>query len=307
MEYLNYKGDDKMKIGLKKAIIIFLISFSVLFTARLIYVFNSPNDNQIGFITGAMNRSNNLESAQFAGSMSKQNYATTRVIMKDVDANQVTIDQKYERIGFITSTTKNFDSDNTSIRNNIKADSAVIQFENNTGTKGKRILELSIGVHPEKFDSFVEKIKGIGTVIEFRITKNDKTSEYKNLMAQQTTLQSTKTSLTKLKENGGSIAELINLENRILEIEQQLQGFGVQLENYNEESELCTVKVTIKEKGADKMLVLRNVLNTTLWTTGCYALIILSIILTTLAIYLILIVVNKIRQMYLSSYKATSL
>lgn len=293
-----------MKRNIKRALIIFLVTYLILFAGRLIYVLNS-NNNDSSFIQMLSRSSVNYDTTN--GSMLKQNFASSKIVVKDEATKTVTVDQKYEKVGFITSTTKNFDNDNKTLRDTIKDDSAVVQFENNTGTKGKRILELSIGVHPDKFDSFVEKVKNIGSAVEFRIAKNDKTSEYKSLMAQQITLQNTKASLVKLKENGGSIAELINLENRILEIEQQLQNFGVQLGNFNEENELCTVKLTLKEKGADKMLVLKNVLNTILWTTACYALIILSIIMTTIGIYLVLIVVEKVRQMYSNSFKSTSI
>ena len=39
----------------------------------------------------------------------------------------------------------------------------------------------------------------------------------------------------------------MGLENRILEIEQQLQGLGVSLGNFDDENEFCTVHFSLLE------------------------------------------------------------
>ena len=58
----------------------------------------------------------------------------------------------------------------------------------------------------------------------------------------------TRDSLIALKSKGGQIDEYTNLENRILEIEDEIQRSGVKLGDYDAENEFCTVKLSLVEK-----------------------------------------------------------
>ena len=298
-----------MKSKLKRGILIFLIGYLVLFSARVTYVFINPSRTSLEPQVQNLNMSNNQ-----AVRMGKQNYASSKVVVTSTEtAKTITVDQKYERIGFVSSGTEDFDIDSARIRNTIKEDSAVIQLENNSGIKGRRLLELSIGVHPDKFDAFVEKVKAIGILNDFRVEKIDKTSEYKSLKAQLATLEKTRASLTALKEKGGSISDLIGLENRILEMEEKIQNMGVQLGDYNEENELCTVKLTLRERGlkVDNLLSLSSVFSKVLesfaWSIGFYLLFLLILLLSGLCTYVILNLILKGKEVYSTIIKSKPL
>ncbi|MEO9532521.1 MAG: DUF4349 domain-containing protein [Crocinitomicaceae bacterium] len=60
-------------------------------------------------------------------------------------------------------------------------------------------------------------------------------------------LEKTHQSLLEFKEKGGKIDEYVNLENRILEIEVELQNLGVNLGDFDESNEFCTVKFALTE------------------------------------------------------------
>lgn len=295
-----------MKSKIKKGIVIFLIGYLVLFSARVTCVLVRPDR-----ATSELQLQNAVLSDAQSTRTGKNNYASSKMIVTSSEtAKTITVDQKYERIGFLFSRTEDFDNDNAGIRNIIKEDSAVIQLENNSGIKGRRVLELSIGVHPDKFDSFVEKAKNIGELYDFRVEKIDKTSEYKNLKAQLATLEKTRASFISLKEKGGSISDLIGLENRILEIEEKVQSMGVQLGDYNEENELCTVKVTLNEKGIaaaniySLSFILNNILESIVWSLSYYLLFLFILLLSGICAYVFLIVIVKGKVVYSSMMKS---
>ncbi len=50
-----------------------------------------------------------------------------------------------------------------------------------------------------------------------------------------------------LKGKGGSIKELVELENQILDLRRQIHNLGIKLGEFAEDSEFCTVKVTLAE------------------------------------------------------------
>lgn len=233
-----------------------------------------------------------------------QNFASDRRVMDAVGATkQVTIDQKYERVGFVSSYTDNFEGDKVKVNTLISGNKGIVQIENNSGVTGKRVLELSIGVLPENFDAFIESAKGIGEIYDFRVEKRDKTSEYKDLKAKQLTLEKMRDALNALKEQGGNINDRINLENKVLEVEEKIQDLGVSLGNFKEENELCTVKLNLYERKYKKVekalsygVIAKNIVASLIWVLGYYCGLLVMIILAGLSSYVLLLVLNKFKE-----------
>lgn len=165
------------KKRLKKLIFWLILIFVILFVFRIIYGYtktfeDSPNQTQF------------FESI----SNTKRNYASKEYSVKSNNVNQsaVKVDQKYEKIAEIRSTSSKFDQEEKLTRNKIEKFNAIIQFEQKSGNKGFRNLNLVIGVPPENFDSLYVQLIEIGKIQAKQITKKDKTNEYKELNAKKT-------------------------------------------------------------------------------------------------------------------------
>lgn len=181
----------------------------------------------------------------------KRNYASDKKKAGSKEGNsgaQFLAGQKYEKVGALNSRTDEFEKDEKKLREAILKLGAQIQLEQNTGLAGSRMLRLGIGVDPGKFDEMVSEVRKIGTITGIQITKTDKTNEYRDLNAQRLSQEKYRDSLISLKSRNGKISELIELENRILEIEKEIQNLGVKLGDFDEENEFCTVKFTLMEK-----------------------------------------------------------
>ncbi len=136
------------------------------------------------------------------------------------------------------------------MREAIKQHAAVVQYEQNSGLAGHRVLQLGIGVDPAKFDAMVKRVRDIGKLQSIRIHKVDKTNDYRQLQAKRRSLVKARDGLVGLKDKGGQINELVALQSKILETEQQIQQLGVQLGEFDAENEFCTVKVSLNEQRA---------------------------------------------------------
>ena len=156
--------------------------------------------------------------------------------------------QKYEKIGSLTQVSAEFEADRSKIDDLIKGNTGVVQLERATGLKGGRSLQLGIGVPPDKFDGFIESVRLVGKSIAIEVVKNDKTNEYLQLRAKRATLDKARTALEDLRASGGSTEERVNVQNRLTEIEQQIQDLGVSLGEFDTQNELCTVKLTLQER-----------------------------------------------------------
>lgn len=263
-----------------------LLLFLALFVFRLIY----------GYVS--VSNENPTENHFFNNDNSyKRNYASKEYKGKANNPAQtaITVDQKFEKIAEILTKSSNFEEEERITRNQIEQNNGLIQVEQKRGNEGNRVLNLRIGVPPEHFDSLYARLCRIGKVSAKQITKTDKTNEYSELNAKKASLEKTRTSLVELKSKGGKIEEYINLENRILDIEQQLQELGVSLGNFDENNEFCTVQFSLTEGKDVKIGVLQRIKVALEWTVIIYLQILAIVFLATFFAYLLLLVIEKLK------------
>jgi hypothetical protein len=276
----------QFKKRLKKLILWSVLIFAVLFVFRFLYGYTKPidtNPNQTTFFDNISN--------------SKRNYATKKYNVKSKNTPQTStkVDQKYEKIAEIKTKSSNFEEEEIASRKTIDKLNALIQFEQKSGNKGSRKLNLVIGVPPGNFDSLYDELIKVGKIQAKQITKKDKTNEYKELNAKKQSLEKIRTSLIDLKTKGGKIEEYMGLENRILEIEQELQGLGVSLGDFDDENEFCTVQFSLLEGKEVKIGIMQRVKVAFEWTVKMYLQIMLMLFFISLFAYFILLGIDKLK------------
>jgi hypothetical protein len=94
---------------------------------------------------------------------------------------------------------------------------------------------------------------------------------------------------------GGKIDEYMGLENRILEIEQQLQGLGFSLGDFDDENEFCTVQFSLLEGKEVKIGTMQRVKVTLEWTVKIYLRIMVTFFFLSLFAYLVLLGIDKLK------------
>ena len=274
---------------LKKVILYLVLLFVALFGLRFIYEYTKTNvqiTNQAQFFSNISN--------------SKRNYASKKYqqVRSTGDLQRSTkVDQKYEKIAEIKTQSSKFEREEKASRQQIQKFIALIQYEQKSGNKGYRKLNLVIGVPPQHFDSLYNQLIKIGKIQAKQITKNDKTNEYKELNAKKASLEKIRASLIELKSKGGKIDEYMGLENRILEIEQQLQGLGVSLGDFDDENEFCTVQFSLTEGKEIEVGFMQRLMNALDWTVSTYLQIMAALFFLTLFAYLFLLAVDKLKIM----------
>ncbi len=278
--------EQTFKKRFKQIFLIFIVLFFVLFTFRLMYGYTKKFNNTPRGTNFFENISN-----------IKRNYASKEYKVKSASTNQspIKVDQKYEKIADVRTQSSNFEKEEKTTRAKIKSYNALIQFEQKSGNKGFRKLNLVIGVPPQHFDSLYNELITIGKIQAKQITKKDKTNEYKELNAKKKSLEKTRESLIALKTKGGKISEFVELENRILEIEKQLQKLGVSLGDFDDENEFCTVNFSLLEGKEIRISFFQRVKVALDWTVKTYLKIIISLFFLTFFVYLLLLIIEKIK------------
>lgn len=270
------------KSKLKKIILFLSLGFIILFFFRLMYGYTSTPDDH----------SNENVFFESIGDM-KRNYASKEY--KGRSDAAVKVDQKYEKIAEINTKSTQFDQEEIQARRQIERYQALIQFEQKIGNKGYRKLNLLVGVPPENFDSLYNSLIIIGNVQAKQITKKDKTNEYKELNAKKASLEKIRASLLELKSKEGKIEEYMGLENRILEIEQELQGLGVSLGDFDAENEFCTVQFSLIEGKITTISFSHRIKVALEWTVKIYLKIMATMFFLTLFAYLLLLTIERLK------------
>jgi hypothetical protein len=262
-----------------------VLLFVLLFLFRLAYGYTKTRDES---------------EVSFRGSFStgdtdmKRNYASDKYESKEGNT-QTSVDQKFEKIADVSAHTPKFEADELKARKAVEQFKGLIQYEQKNGNNGNREMYLHIGVPPESFDALYQNLIQIGRVHAKQITKTDKTNEYKALNAQRLSLEQTRASLIELKAKGGKIDEYMNLENRILEIEQQLQDLGVSLGDFDDVNEFCTVKFSLFEGSVQKISLMHRIKVALEWTVGVYAGLMVGLFFMSLFAYLLLLSLDKFK------------
>jgi hypothetical protein len=275
----------------------FIGLFFLMLIFRLIYGYVATD------VKSGNDYSNNFFSS--VGNLRK-NYASEKQMMKQDVAQQANIasSQKYEKTATVVSKTSQFEKDLDSIKKITTNFEGVIQYEQNTGNKGNRQIQLLIGINPEKFDSFYTKIQNIALVKSTEITKIDKTNEYRQLNARKASLEKNLTSLNELKSRGGAIGDYITLHDKILEIETQMQELGVELGNFDTENEFCSVRFSLYEGAPEKKINFASRLKVALeWTIKYYAVLMLTVLVLIVTIFILLLVIDKLKLLKLITEK----
>ena len=276
---------------------IFIALFAVMFVLRLLYGYT-----QAGNSTGrdySEDFFSNIENL-------RKNYASEKIQLKgDVQAQAgMASNQKFEKTASIKSKSSEFEKDEKIIKEKTRSFNAVIQYEQNLGQKGNREIHLLIGVNPNSFDSFYTEIQKTGYIKATEITKVDKTNEYRQLNAKKTSIEKTLQSLNELKSKAGVISDFVALNDKILEIEEKLQSLGIELGNFDTENEFCTVRFSLYEGKTEKTIGPAQRLKVALeWTIKYYALLVTGMFATALLIFLLLLIVDKLKLLNILANK----
>jgi len=284
------------KKSFRKLLFWSLTIFVCMFLLRLSYGYFATSSRQSGDY-----------SEDFFSSLSdlRKNYASEK--FKNVNVQEQSNDastEKFEKTATIKTKTSQFDNDEKLIKDKTKAFNAVIQYEQNIGQKTNRQLHLLIGVSPNLFDSFYVALQKIGTLKGLEITKVDKTNEFRELNAKKASIEKTLQSLNDLKSRAGKIADFVELNDKIMEVEEKLQSLGVDLGNFDSENEFCTVKLSLYEGAAERGITFIQRLKVAIeWTIKYYAVLVVSALALTVLIFMLLLVVDKLKLISVVSRK----
>lgn len=138
--------------------------------------------------------------------------------------------QLFEKRAQIGCRSQDFQADESKLRSQLALHKAIVFFEKSEGTAPRRKLYIELNVPPEQFESLVAGVKTIGHLESILVQQRDRTSEFRKLQSQRRTMRSHLDAIVKLRDRPmTSLDDALKLENKIIDIERDLQNVGVQM------------------------------------------------------------------------------
>jgi hypothetical protein len=139
----------------------------------------------------------------------------------------------FEKSAHLALSTASFHDDEALIRSTLTSYQAIVFNERQSGVAPGRQLMLDVGVGPENFDALLDHLQHIGQLQSVSVQQRDRTNEFRRLYAQRQSLKKHQDALLKLRSTKNpSLDDTLKLEQRILDIEKDLQNVNVQFGDF---------------------------------------------------------------------------
>ena len=156
--------------------------------------------------------------------------------------------QVYDKMAQLAAGTARFENDAAQVRAALAAHQATILTEKDSGIAPGRRLTLEIGVSPEQFDALVSELRKVGHLDSVSVQQHDRTGDFRKLHAQRQSLKKHLEAVQKLRGTpNASIDDQLKVEQKIQDIEKELQSLSVQFGELLGKDSLYQVNVTLTE------------------------------------------------------------
>jgi hypothetical protein len=151
-------------------------------------------------------------------------------ILDQADVNQIRV---YDKTAELSTGSPDFGEDEARIRKAIATHKAIVFSESATGIAPARLLSIGIGVHPDRFDGLLQQISQVGQLVANKVQQQDRTGEFLRLHAERQSLKKHQEAIVKLLANDKlTVEEALKLEQKVLEVEKEMQPMGVKLGDF---------------------------------------------------------------------------
>ena len=239
------------KNSIKKVLAILFLGFVLLVLGRLVYSFWLPAEELTRF-RRALPEWGSSTTDVAINFKTQSNLRQIGVALQDlVSAGNLSRLEVLEETANANATSTAFDADKEKFLKIVSERKGKILHERAQGLAPQRSLSMTIGVNADSFQATVQDLKAIGTLTALTVTRTDRTEEFRALLAKKQSSVKYLDSLSKLRQApAGSVQDLIKLEEKILEVQREIENASMRLGDFTPEESLSNIAYTLAERPA---------------------------------------------------------
>lgn len=158
------------------------------------------------------------------------------------------IENKIIVTGSLDMETKNLEELLEVVTEKIRESEGYVQKSNTSKSyDGRRYYYATIRIPSEKYDSFISNLKGSGNVTNYSYSTEDVTSDYCDIQTRLTTLEAEYDKVLKFYDKAETIDELMSIEQRLTDIQYEMDSLKLRIENYDLLTSYSTLELNITE------------------------------------------------------------
>lgn len=149
----------------------------------------------------------------------------------------------------LTLETKNYNSTCTALRQAAAEAGGYMESTNEYGSAeyGNRSAYFCFRIPTDKYRSFLGTVDESGSVVRRSESTEDITSSYVDVEARIASLEAQKAKLEELRDKAETLDDLLTIEERISNVQYQLESYIAQRRLYDNQVDYCTVNVSVDE------------------------------------------------------------
>lgn len=144
--------------------------------------------------------------------------------------------------------TKDLDKTLADISDNILDCEGYIQSSDSSKNyKGNRYFYAVVRVPSDKYNAFINSLKDTGNVINYTYSTEDITDSYYDSQTRLNTLEAEYSKVLEFYDKAESIQELISVEDRLTDIQYEIDAIKLRLKNYDLLTNYSTLDLSVTE------------------------------------------------------------
>ena len=149
----------------------------------------------------------------------------------------------------ISIESKKFEEDANTVRGLISSNGGYIQSSSQFGSSeySNRDCHFTARIPAKNYDAFMNAVGSVGSMTSKYEDVSDITSEYVDVQARLKSLNTKMNRLRELEEKAETVEELLQIEDRINDVQYQIENYTAQKRVYDDQVDYSTVDITIEE------------------------------------------------------------
>jgi hypothetical protein len=163
------------------------------------------------------------------------------------------VDRKIVYNGYIEAQTKNFDADYDHIIDSLKSAGGYVENAYMYGTAPEdwqdsgRTAELTVRIPSDKFDSFMEMLKGMGENLSSSVSGQDISLQYYDTETRLRTLRARQERLIELLAQAADPEDIIEIDRELSNVQTDIDLLEGSLRDYDSLVNFSTVTISLRE------------------------------------------------------------
>ena len=167
----------------------------------------------------------------------------------EVDLSEYDTSRKLIYTSYINLESKQFDDDVDTIKELVSTNGGYFESTSSYGNEeyGSRSASFTARIPSDKYETFMSSVGEVGSLASKSESVDDITSDYVDVQARLKSLNTKLDRLLELEEQADNLEDLLAIEDRINEVQYQIESYTAQKKIYDNQVDYSTVSIDITE------------------------------------------------------------